>query len=143
MFKTILVPVDLKDTPLARKAMAIAVDQARQENTGLHLISVLPGFGMPIVASYFPTAAMREAKKEIRAKLKTYAERHVPEDVQVAVAVAEGNPYEQILKQAGKIGADLIVMPSYAKRGGDEVLLGSCASKVVRHAHCSVIVVRV
>lgn len=142
MFKHILIPVDLQENPLARKAMRLAVEQARHSGAQLHVMTVVPGFGMPIVASHFPTSALKEAKREVRARLKTYVEKYVPGDLPVKLSVSEGNPYEQILKQARKVDADLIIVPSFGRRGASEVLLGSNASKVVRHAHCTVVVVR-
>jgi universal stress protein F len=55
--------------------------------------------------------------------------------------VAEGNPAERILKQAQENNTDLIVIASHNSKI-ENLLLGSCASKVVRHSHCTVTVVK-
>jgi universal stress protein F len=55
--------------------------------------------------------------------------------------VAEGRIYREILKAAQTIQADLIVMGSHHPELKD-YLLGPNAAKVVRHADCSVMVVR-
>jgi nucleotide-binding universal stress UspA family protein len=55
--------------------------------------------------------------------------------------VAEGNPAELILKQAQQDEIDLIVIASHNSQI-ENLLKGSCAAKVVRHAHCTVTVVK-
>ncbi len=52
-----------------------------------------------------------------------------------------GKIYQQILETAKRIGADLIVMGSHRPELKD-YLLGPNASRVVRHAGCSVMVIR-
>jgi nucleotide-binding universal stress UspA family protein len=51
----------------------------------------------------------------------------------------EGLPWHRITEAAA--GFDLIVMGTHGRTGLRHVLLGSVAEKVVRHAHCSVLVV--
>ena len=50
-------------------------------------------------------------------------------------------PYHEILEEAGEIKADLIVMASH-RPGFATYLMGSNATYVVRHARCSVLVIR-
>ncbi len=57
------------------------------------------------------------------------------------VAVADGTIYVGILDLAANIEADLIIMASHRPEMRD-YLLGANAAKVVRHAKCSVMVVR-
>jgi nucleotide-binding universal stress UspA family protein len=56
--------------------------------------------------------------------------------------VAEGHPAEAILQTAERIRADLVVMGSRGLTGMKRLLLGSVSHKVVRHAPCSVLVVK-
>ena len=53
-----------------------------------------------------------------------------------------GNPAEKIMKVASKQHADLIVMGAKGLSAIDRFLLGSVSTRVVQHAHCSVLVVR-
>ncbi|NIO41631.1 MAG: universal stress protein, partial [Burkholderiales bacterium] len=53
-----------------------------------------------------------------------------------------GRVHEQIIKQAKKLNVDLIVVGAHTKDLKD-YLVGSNASRVVRHASQSVLVVRV
>lgn len=73
--------------------------------------------------------------------LKEFVKTHIPEDIKTQRIVGEGTVYEVILNMAAKINADMIVVSS----GRDDLkdfLLGPNAARVVRHANCSVTVVR-
>jgi nucleotide-binding universal stress UspA family protein len=54
----------------------------------------------------------------------------------------EGDPRAAILDVADAWPADLIVMGSHGRTGLDRFLLGSVSERVVRHAPCSVQIVR-
>jgi len=58
------------------------------------------------------------------------------------VHVAVGHPESEILRIAEEIGADLVVVGSRGLGPLRRVLMGSVSESVVRHAHCSVLVVR-
>ncbi|MCP4994893.1 MAG: universal stress protein [Gammaproteobacteria bacterium] len=141
MFKKILVPIDLQETHLATKAVKIAVDEARKHGAEVYIMTVVPGFGMPMVASFFPDNALAKAVKEIAIELKKYIATAFPKDINTTPIIAEGNPPERILQQGKKLGVDLIIIPSHAKSVG-QVFLGSCAAKVVEQAKCSVMVIK-
>lgn len=55
--------------------------------------------------------------------------------------VANGTVYEEILKAAKETKCDFIVMASHRPELKD-YLLGPNAARVVRHAECSVLVIR-
>ena len=56
--------------------------------------------------------------------------------------VKQGIPWHCIVELATQLGCDLIVMGTQGRTGLKYALLGSVAEKVVRHASCSVLVVR-
>ena len=141
MYDNILFPVDLEHTVEAEKALKIAIEEARRSNAKLTVMTVAPGFGMPIVASYFEKGAVKSALKEIARHLKQYVDDNIPDDIETRAIVVEGNPAELILKQAQNDNIDLIVIASHNSQI-ENLLLGSCAAKVVRHAHCTVTVVK-
>ncbi len=142
MFKKILVPIDMQEPAFADKAIAMAVEEAQHHSASLHVMTVLPGFGMPIVASFFPPDAMKRAAQEMKKELQGYVAKKVPTGVSVTFSVTEGTPYQRILEEAKKVGADLIVVHSHVRKHLNQALLGSCAQKVVEQAHCSVAVLR-
>jgi nucleotide-binding universal stress UspA family protein len=73
--------------------------------------------------------------------LRAFIDKHVPKNVSSRAIVAQGRAYEQILRVADEIDCDAIVMaagnPDLA-----QYLLGPNSARVVRHATCSVLVVR-
>lgn len=58
------------------------------------------------------------------------------------VVVAEGVPHVEILEAAEARGTDLIVVGSHGYTGLERILLGGEAERVVRYAHCPVLVAR-
>ncbi|NVD07565.1 universal stress protein [Vibrio sp. JPW-9-11-11] len=142
MYKQILVPVDLNDKGFSDKAVELAVWHAKHSNAEVHLLNVLPGIHMSMVATYFPKDAAMKMKTDVESQLKAFAAQHIAEDVVYKVHVAEGKPYSTILTYAEKLGADLIVMPSHKRSKIDKVVLGSVASKVVNNSPINVLVVK-
>ena len=58
------------------------------------------------------------------------------------VTVLAGDAGLETADYAKKVGADLIVVPSHGFHGMKRLLLGSTAERIIRHAHCSVLVLR-
>ena len=141
MYNNILLPVDMEHTAESERALKIALEEARRSKAHLTVMTVAPGFGSPLVASYFEEGAVKEALKEVARHLKQYIDDNVPQDIEANAVVAEGNHAEKILKQEEVGNIDLIVMASHNGQI-EHLLLGSCAAKVVRHSHCTVTVVK-
>ena len=141
MYSTILLPVDLEDEHSWRKPVPTALALCRAFGAALHVVTVLPEFGLPIVSQYFPPDYEPKRRQEMTDQLRHFIAERVPAEVQVTPHLAEGTPYLQILRLAEEIGADLIVMGSHRPELRD-YLLGPNAARVVRHAPCSVMVVR-
>ncbi|MDP6346567.1 MAG: universal stress protein [Alphaproteobacteria bacterium] len=141
MFKDILLSIDLTEESAWRKALPLALDMCRDGGGKLHVLNVVPDFGMSIVSQYFPEGYEKEMADKALANLRDFVKQHVPDDFTVQHIVGEGTVYEVILKIAGEIGADLIVVASHRPELKD-YLLGPNAARVVRHADCSVLVVR-
>ena len=142
MYKHILVPIDLNEKGFADKAVELAVWHAKHSNAELHLLKVLPGVHMSMVATYFPKDAAHQMKVDVKKQLNKFAETHVTDNVSYKTYVAEGKTYATILKYADKLNADLIIMPSHKRSGVDKVILGSVASKVVQNSPVNVLVVK-
>ncbi|MCJ2375967.1 universal stress protein [Vibrio sp. ZSDZ34] len=142
MYKQILVPVDLNDKGFSDKAVEIAVWHAKHSNAEVHLLNVLPGIHMSMVATYFPKDAANQMKQDVKAQLEFFANQHIDDEIIYKVHVAEGKPYTTILEYAERLGADLIVIPSHKRSKIDKVVLGSVASKVVQNSRINVLVVK-
>lgn len=141
MYKDILVPIDLDDETSWKNALKHAVELARAFGSRLHLMTVVPDFGMSIVSQYFPEDYERKALEETRERLHDFTKDHIPEGVAVQHIVGHGRVYEEILRVAKETNCDLILMASHRPELRD-YLLGPNAARVVRHADRSVLVVR-
>jgi nucleotide-binding universal stress UspA family protein len=53
-----------------------------------------------------------------------------------------GGPAEEIIKAAEEFQPDVIVLGSHGHKGVKHFLLGSVSERVLRHAHCSVLIVK-
>ncbi len=62
--------------------------------------------------------------------------------VEVKTFIEAGNPYEAIMETAKRVKAEAIIVGTSGKTAIDRVLIGSVSEYVVRHAICTVIVVR-
>jgi nucleotide-binding universal stress UspA family protein len=141
MYKHILVPVDLDNTYDWDHTLPMAVGLAQAHGAKLHIMTVVPEFGMSIVGQFFPGGFEKEVATKILAALKERTQSAVPEDLSVQNIVSEGNVYESIIRMSKQVTADLIVIGAHRPELRD-YLLGPNAARVVRHANCSVLVVR-
>jgi nucleotide-binding universal stress UspA family protein len=141
MYRNILLPVDLSDAHSWRKALPTALALGTAFQAELHVMTVVPDFGLPMVGQFFPEGYEARMHEHVAAELAAFVAEQVPKDVKVQRIVAAGKIYQQILRVAEEIGADLIVMGSHRPELSD-YLLGPNAARVVRHAGCSVMVVR-
>lgn len=141
MYKEILLPIDLNHIDSQGKAVATAIALARAFEGRLHVQTIVPDFGMSIVATYFPEDFESKARENAKQALHDFAKRNLPEDLPVQHIVGHGTIYQEILRCAKEIGADLIVMASH-RPDLEDYLIGPNASRVTRHADCSVLVVR-
>ncbi|MGA7613800.1 MAG: universal stress protein [Thermoanaerobaculia bacterium] len=140
--QNILVPVDLSD--FSAKAVEYAAGVARLTGGTITLCTVIndvfPYFDFfPIdyaTADYFPV--MQTKADEAMHKL---ADRWAG-DVEARIEIRRGYPATEIVDFARNEGYDLIVMATHGHTGLEHALLGSITEKVLRKAHCPVLVVR-
>ncbi len=139
MFSSILVPVDLDEPSSWGKALPIAIAIARCTGAALTLATVLQD--RPLDAGREWTAsAYRNLLSRTETRLGTLADE-LRGEFPVATRVGGGGIAGGILGLANDIGADLIVLWSHRPSMRDW-LIGANAERVMRHARCSVLVVR-
>lgn len=140
MFKKILFPIDINDKSFENCFPAV-IDIAKRFNASLHIVTVIPDYGTSMVEEYFPKGWIKEITSKAESELKRIVGEYVPKDIEVDIIVRRGAIYHSIINTSDQIQADLIII--YANRPElREYFLGSNASKVVRHAQTSVLVVR-
>lgn len=140
MFKKILIPIDLTETAVSKPALDASVELALQSQGALRLVTVetlLPASFMEYVPPEFDKT---QEERALRALEQLSASLAVPKG-SVSQTVRFGGIYVEILAEAEEWGADLIVIGSH-RPSMATYLIGSNAKTIVRHAKCSVLVIR-
>jgi nucleotide-binding universal stress UspA family protein len=140
MFKKILVPIDVAQSDSGEASLKAAASLAESTGAKLILLNVI-GDIPNLVANQLPTNHIDTMKESAGKALEEVASKNGLASGSYEVKTDQGQIYDKIIEAANKGGADLIVIASHQPDLSD-YLLGSTASKVVRHAHCSVLVVR-
>ncbi len=135
--KSVVVPVDFSGE--SEKAVEVAREIV-PDPAKLHLVHVLfpldnvsPGVVWGGVTDEKREAAVREEFDNLRKGKGLEA---------ASTVIRFGNPGLEIAEYAEEIDAGLIVIPSHGYHGMKRLVLGSVAERVIRHANCSVLVLR-
>lgn len=141
MFKSILVAVDLNDEASWRKPLLSAVTLARTFGAQLHVLTVVREVEAILQAKaaalgYEPVLTFLE--REIESRIRELDAYDLKPKV---LATLGASIYAEILAVAELARADLVVVGAHRPAMKD-YLLGTNASRVVRHARCSVLVIR-
>jgi nucleotide-binding universal stress UspA family protein len=140
MYKRIILAVDLADVTEAPKGLAEALELAKAWGGSLRLVNVqpvVPATFMEYVPADFDVEQTKRATESLSAMI---AKIDLPAD-RKSIAARAGGIYHELLEEASEWDADLIVVASHRPVMSD-YLLGSNAKTIVRHAQCSVLVVR-
>jgi nucleotide-binding universal stress UspA family protein len=135
--KTIVVPIDFSDKSFEAVAAALEfVDDASH----LHVVHALPSLEPAEPGVIWSTidnpSRAHHAEQAIRERLGDGACK----DAQISVVF--GDPGREVAEYAEKVSAELIVLPSHGRTGITRMLIGSVAERVIRLAHCPVLVLR-
>jgi nucleotide-binding universal stress UspA family protein len=143
----ILVAVDFSKN--SEKALSAAVNQAQAFGAELILFHVaeVGSLGYEFGDADFGRmeARIRERAAEL---LDAEVKKHVPGGINVRSEIKAGwpfggqRPFYEIVEAARQHDADLLVIAAHTRKGLDQLLLGSTTERVVRHATCTVLVVR-
>ncbi|TYC48624.1 universal stress protein [Rhodobacterales bacterium] len=140
MFKKILVPIDPGEPAFAAEALDKATRLSRDYGAKIHLLAVCPEV-QSFVASQLPEGWQKREISETTAILeKVAADLDLPAGT-IDCEVRLGSVYHEVIEEAQKSGCDLVLMTSH-KPGLSTYFIGSNAAHIVRHAPCSVMVLR-
>jgi nucleotide-binding universal stress UspA family protein len=87
-------------------------------------------------------AMLEDAEEHFEASFKKLRQRAAELDVGLETAIAVGHPIEQIVHRAEMDNVDLIILGRRGMSRFEKMLVGSTSEKVLRYAHCPVMVVR-
>jgi len=136
MYRNIIIPVDLGHAerlqPMVDVARLLGGDGANV--VLLNVVENLPAFVVAELPSDLTTRTIEDARERLQ-------ETVAGSGISAEIEVRSGHPATTILECAKDRNADLIVIASHRPGFGD-FLIGSTAARVVRHAQCSVHVVR-
>ncbi len=141
MYKSILLPVDLNQESSWKKALPTAIHLAKSMSAKIHVITVIPDYGMAVVGNFFTADYEHFATTKTQESMDGFIKDNLPADLVASDTVVHGTIYKEIVAAADGQGCDLIVLSSHRPETSD-YLLGPNASRVVRHANQSVFVVR-
>ncbi|MCW5553902.1 MAG: universal stress protein [Verrucomicrobiae bacterium] len=138
--RRILAPVDF--SPASRAALRYAVEFAGLFDADLTVFHAVLSLPPPRRLSAFARGLEVEALKQAREDLATLVKTKVCGAIPVATKIAAGVPRDAIVRVAGRLKTDLIIMATQGKKGLERWVMGSTAELVVRHAPCPVLVLR-
>ncbi|WP_442506266.1 universal stress protein [Novipirellula sp. SH528] len=150
----ILVPYDFSEFSLPAVETAMKIAGKNDNITVLHVVEPVPlygysadngiglggsaGWGMPDVglAAEIDTDHQQRVLEMLQAEFNDVSHQGLNYETVV------NEPAHGITDYAEQNGFDLIVLPSHGRTGVTRLLIGSTAERVVRLAHCPVLVLR-
>jgi universal stress protein A len=142
--KKILLCTDFSENSLPAQNLALEYGKAfGAEIVLLHVIDSWAGF--PVYAENVPVdvrEVVQNLDESAKANLDSVAVRCKDVLDKITTHSTVGVPAEEIVRTAQSEAADLIIMGTHGWTGFKHMLLGSVAEKVLRMAHCPVLVVR-
>jgi len=133
---TIVVPIDFSDESI--EAIDTALEISEQPSQ-VHVVHVLPDVEpreMDLLRGIDDEARKKHAMDALQERLANSKY----DGIQFAIEV--GDAGQRIVHLAESIQAGLIVTPSHGRSGIKRLLLGSVAERILRLAHCTVLVLR-
>jgi nucleotide-binding universal stress UspA family protein len=145
-YRKILVAVD--GSPAANKGLREATRLAREERARLVIVHIVNDFhayysmeGAGLTANL--REQLRQAGRKILDKAQALARRQGVEANTVLREIYGGPAAPEIVREAKKQRADLIVLGTHGRRGMTRLVMGSDAEEVVRSSPVPVLLVRV
>jgi len=133
---------------LAHAALATAADMLAKQGGGQLIVVHVHQLGTGVDGNSIDLALV--ASSELEHAYINDAERQLAEDVAairnanvtVSCEVIHGRAATVLCNRASETKAQLLVVGSHGRRGLERLVLGSVAESILRHAPCSVLVVK-
>jgi nucleotide-binding universal stress UspA family protein len=141
-FKRILFFTDFSDN--ADFAFQFAVEQARRcPESILYLLHVVPEPDAQFWKTYLYEVddVDQKARYDMESKIHDTYQARLPDDIQMDIKIKPGNDAAGILNFAEEEKVDLIILGRQGSSSLGKVLFGNVTEKIVRKAHCPVLVI--
>lgn len=138
--RQVLIPTDFSEQSSRAVDDGLAMVDTPERLIVLHVAQSLSSLyeGDPLVG-----VNMVSDEERTDQLLKLLRERFSDEKYKkVQFKVTHGTPAEEITRVAEEENIELIILPSHGRTGLARLMIGSVAEKVVRLAHCPVLVLR-
>ena len=141
LINKILVPTDGSEP--SQRAAEFAIRLGKKFGAEIMTVYVIDRL---IVEQVSKVHERRELEEEIKKKAErslNYVVKSAEiEGLKATSVLLEGQPYDQIVRQAEALHVDIIVMGTTGRRGMERILIGSVAERVIEFAPCAVLVVK-
>ena len=140
LFKVILCGVDFSDVSL--RAVEHALQLAQEGDAQLVLAHVIEHAIDPVVLAQTPHLPIADYMRDRAVDAAARLQALIPEEARTwsrpETRVSSGRASRELLKLAGEIGAELVVLGAHG-RGAIDRLFGSTTDDVIRRAPCPVL----
>lgn len=138
-YNSILLPFDGSD--FSRHALRKACSVSKIDGSVVTVLYVIPLYEEMV--NFFKTDSIRASMRNEAEKIMTIAEGIASsKGIQVRSEIAEGEPSEEIVNAALRLGSDLVVIGTYGWQGINKAIMGSTTERVLRNISCPVLVIR-
>jgi len=139
-FDSVLVPTDFSDPAHEAVDHALKIVREPDRLTVLHVAMPLSTFPVGDPAIAWGTMCDEKRTEHLRKTFRDHFSDLQYEGIRFEIAM--GSPAEEITRFAQEHSTGLIVLPSHGRTGLMRMMIGSVAERVVRLAHCPVLVLR-
>jgi nucleotide-binding universal stress UspA family protein len=136
-WKTIVFATD--GSQYSEAATSKSIDFAKSYGSELNVISVVD-----VTDEFIARApdALDDLVKKAKSIVEDVKNKAVSEGIKAEGSVKEGDAYKSIVDIAKKQKADAIIMGSHGRTGLKRLLMGSVTERVIGHAPCPILVVK-
>jgi len=140
VFTSILCPVDFSEH--SERALGVALELAALTSAHLTIVHVVDAFlDAASRASGNREALESQTQQELQDLFARISSGRERDTRRLAIAVAVGDPAEEILKQSVECESDLIVIGTQGLEGAERLVFGSTTERVLRESKLPVLAV--
>ncbi len=141
--KRILVATDFSEC--SRVALDICISASKCMKTKLYILHTIEKFPHDyrhLLSSTTHSNMKQKLEEEAMNKIKAMLPEELLGSEDIVPIIRFGKPLSEVIQFAKEKDVDIIAIGTHGRAGVDRIILGSVAERVVRKAHCPVMVVR-